>query len=1298
MSASAIPLQATDKRAPKVQEKIRIREFLRSIMASGDLRRYMPRLALAATLSNFLAVATPMAILQIMDRIVINHSLDTLALLVIGIIIALVLEELLKLLSGHLTGWLGARFEHQSNVAALDHIMRVPLPVYQKIEPGAYEERVLAGSQVAEFYGGQTILTMFDLPFVFVFLALIYAIGGWLFMVPLAVLVLLTFLLIYYFGDWMQDQNEQRLVLDNRRYNFLTEVLGNMGSIKALTMESLMLRRYERLMEANAEQGEKLTRANEYNVIIGVVFAQVMTVAVVFFGVGAVLQGEISPGSLAACMMLAIRALMLVRRLLTVWLKFQHFAANQARYNEVMAMPAEPDTGKPPLRPLREGMELRDIRMQKEGGQMLFDGLSLSLKKGECIAIQGDSGSGKSTLLSLMGGLLKPGSGACLVDGQPLQDFNPDSIARQIAILPQSSTAVAGTILENMTMFDDSLTYEALRIAEAIGLDQIVTHLKLGYETPLGTAETLTDGALQLITLVRATCHNPGVILFDEANTSLDLKGDGMVREYLASLKGKRTLVLVTHRPSLLSLADKVYSIVDGKLVEGKLESTRSYLTEADGTEEEVLPARPPHIDDLPELIRRQFDEVSDLGRCLYPLLMALGWVGLPRTLVEAMPHLTQSMDITSFCSILHNLKYSSRRAVCALKDITPASVPCVFMAPDQAALVVLECLPDGKLQVFDSANGEARDIDRTDEEGQCYLFQKQEKKGVAIGGWVGELAWTFRKQIALVFFLTIVSTVLGLSTPLYVMMNYDRVLPSHDQAVRYYLLAGVTIAGVLDCLVRMVRIDIIAALAGRFEYLLGTALLQRVIHLPTAATEGTSVGKQVARVKSLESLREFAQGPLAMMTLELPANLILLFAIAWISPIVLAVLFGTAIMYGLLIYLAKLLAERHLVRTTQLAGNRSEFLTETLSKMRTIRASGATQKWLKRFRSHSGKAVMANFTARRVHERVSGIVAVIGTSTGLVALAASAVVAMDGKVTSGDMIAAMMICWRLVGPLQQLFASAGPLARMRQNLNQVENLMKMQGEKDGGSTIAPSHRADREGLLTVSRVSFRYAIDADPALLGLNFTIQPGAMVVVAGGTGSGKSTLLKLIERIYLPQAGSISLDNVDIRQMAGSDLRAHLTYMPQSCDIFYGTIAQNLRIANPAATDEEMEWAVQMAGLKDDIESLPRGYNERISNSSANQMPLGFRQRLSLARTILKDAPVVLLDEPGTGLNEVGEQALMRCLKYWHRRSTVLMVSHRPSHMREADLVMYLERGSIIASGKFDDIKETIFGRPR
>ncbi len=1299
-AASPPPQQATHgKYGARAKEKMKITSFLKEVLKSEDLRRSLPRLGLAATLANFLAVTTPMAILQIMDRIVINRSMQTLALLVAGIVLALCLEELLKLISGHVTGWLGARFEHQSNLAALEHIMRVPLPLYQKNEPGVYEEKILAGAQVAEFYGGQTILTMFDLPFVLIFLGLIYAIAGWLMLAPLAVLTVLVLLLVFYFGDWMQDQNEQRMVLDNRRFNFLTEVLGNMGSIKALTMESLMLRRYERLMESNAEQGERLTRANEYNLIIGITFAQIMTVVVVYFGVGQVLAGHISPGSLAACMMLSVRTLMLVRRLLAVWLKFQHFAANQVRYNEVMNMPAESDAGKVAMGPVTEGIELKDICLKQADGQPLFDDLSLSVKAGQCIAIQGDSGSGKSTLLALMGGLLRPDSGECLADGKPLKGFTPDSVPKHIALLPQTSAVLTGTVLDNMTMFDETLTYSALRIGEHIGLDQIVSRLKLGYETPLGATETMTEGALQLINIVRACACDPGVILFDEANTSLDMKGDALVRDYLSTLKGQRTMVLVTHRPSLLSLADKVYSIQDGKLVEGTLEANRKQVVEtALQGKVEMLGERPTHVDEVHEVIRRQFDEESDLSLCLYPLLTALGWVGQPRALVEAMPHLNVSMDITAFCSITHNLKYTSRRSMASMADMQPALLPCLFVAPNQDAQVILECMADGTLRIFDSATRSERFVERTAVEGHCYLFKKPEKKGPAVTGYFGDMVWTFRKKIALAFALTLVCTVLGLSTPMFVMLTYDRVLPSHDTKVQVYLLLGVILAALLEWVVRMVRIDVMAQVGGRVEYIIGTALLQRIIHLPTSATEGSSVSKQVGRVKGLESLRDFCQGPLAMMALELPANLALLFAIAWISPIVLVVLFATGVMYGALIYFTKMLAERHLVMTTQLIGNRSEFLTETLTKMRAIRAAGATQKWLKRFRAHSGKAIMANFQSRRVHEKVSGVVAVIGTSTGLVSLAASAVVAMEGKVTSGDMVAAMMICWRLVGPLQQLFSSAGQLARMRQNMQQVENLMKMPGEKDGGSTVAPILRADKEGLIQFNRVSFRYAIDADPALLGVNFSINPGAVVVVAGGNGSGKSTLLKLIERIYLPQAGAISLDNVDIRQMAGADLRSRITYMPQVCDIFYGTVAQNLRVANPAATDDEMKWAVEMAGLTEDIMAMERGFDTRISTNAAKQMPLGFLQRLSLARTILKEAPVVLLDEPGTGMNEAGELALMRCVEYWRGKSTVIMTSHRPAHMRAADNVIYMDRGSIMASGTFDEIKNIVMAGPR
>jgi ATP-binding cassette, subfamily C, bacterial LapB len=536
---------------------------LRQVFRSSDLRRMLPGLGFSSFLSNILALALPLAILQILDRVVKNQSMETLVFLFFGVVLALILEEVLRATNGLVTSWLGARFELSASVAALERLMHVPLQRYQSEEPGTHAERILASVKVAEFYSGEALLVLFDLPFVAIFLTLIYIIGGWLVVVPL-VLLLLFACLIYYFGNWMRKQVKQRNVLDDRRLGFLAEVLSGIHSVKTLTMESLMLRRYERLQEANSDLGEALTRGNALASNMGMLFSQVMVVGVVFGGSWVVLSGRMTPGGLAACMMLSVRALQPLRRGLMAWMRYQSFVAAHDRLNEVLNMPHEDDTGKPAIPPVIKGLELHNVTLTHGGGAALFSDLSLSVAAGQYIAIRGESGSGKTSLLSLINGLVRPDSGEILVDGQPLESFAADSVHKEIALLPQTGSIVSGNILENLTMFDANFNDEALRIAHRLGLDRIVAGMKLGYETPLGegVGETLPAGVRQIITIVRALVRKPSVILFDEANISIDMHGDQLLRDFLAEMKGKCTMVLVTHRPSLISLADKTYSLV----------------------------------------------------------------------------------------------------------------------------------------------------------------------------------------------------------------------------------------------------------------------------------------------------------------------------------------------------------------------------------------------------------------------------------------------------------------------------------------------------------------------------------------------------------------------------------------------------------------------------------------------------------------------------------------------------------------------------------------------------------------
>lgn len=1276
-------------------------ELLREVFRSKDLSRLMPGLALSALFSNLLAIVLPLAILQIMDRVVVNQSIETLALIVMGVIVVLIVEEALRYLNGVVTAWLGARFEHHTTLTALNRMIRVPMKRYQKEEPGVYAERIEDSTKVAEFYSGRALLMFFDLPFAAIFLILIYIIGGLRVVLVPIVLLTIFLLVILRFGNWMKEQVEKRHVMDDRRFSFLAEVLGNIHSVKAMTMEGMMLRRYERLQEANAEMGETLTRGNALAASLGVLFSQIMILAVIFVGATVVIGGGMTTGGLAACMMLSVRALSPLRNVLRFWLRFQTFSAAQHRLNDVLSMPCSVEEGKPAMPPLASALELNNVTLNQEGGRPLFQNLSVTVPAKSCIAIRGDSGSGKSSLLGLLCGLVDPDSGEALVDGRRLQDYAASSIHRQIAFLPQSSAIVSGTILENLTMFDDSLNARALSLARDMGLDNVVAGMKLGYETPLGEggAAGMPEGVRQMITIVRALVTSPSVILFDEANIALDIEGDQMLRDYLVAQKGKSTMVLVTHRPSLLSLADKVYSLSDGRLTEADTAAGGMGQMAADQQQAAATPPRPEAMADLNELVARQFSEESDLSVCLVPMLSALGWQGNARDMAEALPHLVPRLDVSNFCAVMANLQWMPKHFPLGLSSLDSRLMPCLFVPIGKPAIVVLERLSSGRLRVFDSATRSEREIAADNRKGEVFVFHKAElaSQGPRLDrSWFGKLAWRLRKHIALGFVLTIIGTFLSLAPPLFVKAIYERVLPSGDLVMGAYILAGAAIAITMDWHVRYLRSRVMAYLGGRTEYTLGNSVFERVVGLPASSTERASVSRQVGRIKNLEGLREFFLGPMALLAFDLPASLILLAVVAMLNVWIVVVILLAAVAYVLLALVTRKFSESALTRGSHYTALRWEFVNEMLTNLRAIRAVGAERRWIDRFRELSGKSVVSSFDNYQAQARIASVAQVLGGVTGLCAMATSAYLVIQGSLTGGALLATMMLVWRLTGPMQNVFMATTSLIQIRGQMRQIENLMKLQGERDAGTrqTIRPATR----GALGFARVSFRYANDADPALLGINFTVKPGELVVLTGPNGAGKSTLLKQVVRAYTPQAGTVSFDGIDIRQLTAPDLRARISYMPQQCEIFYGTVAQNLRLANPAATQEELRWAASMAGILKDIEAMREGFETRISNSRSGQLPHGFRQRLSLARTMLKPAAVVLLDEPGTGLDQAGEDALMHCIEFLRGNSTVLMVSHRPGHMRMANQVVYMERGAVAAMGTYDQIKDRIMSGMR
>lgn len=528
----------------------------------------MPELIVISLFMNVLSLALPLVLLQVYDRILPNAALSTLSLLVLGIGIALVLESLLKLGRSYVTGWVSARFEYLTGVAALRRLLDASLKDYERTGSGVHLERLGALNTVKDFYAGQALLSLLDLPFVVVYLGIIWLLGGWLVLVPLGLLVAFaTSAMIQ--GHRLRHAIRQRMDYDDRRVNFIIEILKGTHTLKAMAMEAQMMRRYERLQETCGRGNQAVTLASSMALGLGTFFNQATMIATVGAGSVIVVAQDMTVGGLAACTLLSGRSLQPIQRALGVWTRFQTIQLARQRLHQVFQLPPECAPGLPEPTNVRGELALEGaaFAFAEDGPEILRD-LTLRVAPGACVGISGGNGSGKTTLLAIMSGALKPTRGAVTLDGVSLQAYDQRKLKRHIAYLPQQGELFRGTILENITMFDPALAEDAIAQAEALGLGPLIAAMPLGYDTTVGdgAGETLPRGIRQRIAVARALLSRPQVVLFDEANTAMDGRGDAALRAGLEALKGERTMILVTHRPSLLKLADRVYDLEDGTL------------------------------------------------------------------------------------------------------------------------------------------------------------------------------------------------------------------------------------------------------------------------------------------------------------------------------------------------------------------------------------------------------------------------------------------------------------------------------------------------------------------------------------------------------------------------------------------------------------------------------------------------------------------------------------------------------------------------------------------------------------
>jgi ATP-binding cassette subfamily C protein LapB len=525
----------------------------------------------ASVIINLLGLALPLAILQIYDRVIPHAATSTLLFLIFGVCLALLFESILRVARSQVIAWGAVTAAWKANVDAAGRVALAPAKLVDQEPTARWMQRFQAITTTSDFRLSPTLLVLVDLPFVLIFLALLYAISGLLAAIPL-VLFLLFGIGAVERGRELKAATADRAIAEAKIRDFLVETLSGIVTVKALAMEQQVLRRFERLAEQASGYTYNLVRLSDDAQSFGTLVSTLTQMTTATVGAVLAINGELSIGALACCTMLSGRVIQPLLRLVSAW-------------NEIQGVLVAKDTAKPILDLPRSNRPEAAASGETTPARVTFDHVTFShesgtapilvdanlcIMPGQIIAITGPDGSGKSTTARLMLGQLVPQSGRVLIDDTPATQAAAVDCG-YFAMVDHHVASIRGTVLNNLTMYRDGAGFDAARAAaRLIGLEDDINRLPRGYETRIGESATdaLPPGLLQRVAIARAIASQPRLLVLDEANSSFDYGSDQMLARGLLSLKGEVTVVLITNRPSFAALADRVLTIVDGTFIE----------------------------------------------------------------------------------------------------------------------------------------------------------------------------------------------------------------------------------------------------------------------------------------------------------------------------------------------------------------------------------------------------------------------------------------------------------------------------------------------------------------------------------------------------------------------------------------------------------------------------------------------------------------------------------------------------------------------------------------------------------
>jgi len=525
--------------------------------------------AAASLFVNLIAVATPLFVMNVYDRVVPNHAVETLWVLAIGISVAYIFDFLLKILRTHFVDVAGQNADVLLSGALLDKVLTMRLDAKPE-STGALVNNLREFESLREFFSSSSLLALIDLPFLFLFLGIIWLIGG-----PLVFLPLLAMPVILGAGLVLQFRAkraaEKGYKHGMQKNALLTEIVNGLETVKSNMAESRMQRLWEEVVQTSSEASMESRKEHNLAITLSTSITQFVTVGMVVWGVYLISDSKLTLGGLIGCNILLGRAMAPLLQMASLLTRLQNSRVSLAALNAIMALPSEDqnEQGSTDFGPLKAAFSLEGVSFTYPGAERRsLEQVSLQIEAGERVGIIGPMGSGKSTLGKLLLGLYQPGEGAVKLDGVDIRQLSSADVRGRVGVLPQDVVLFYGSVRDNITLGDPTMPdHLIVRAATLAGvMDFIRTHPS-GFGAQVGEqGRNLSGGQRQAVALARALARDPEIILLDEPTSNMDIAAEAAVQQRLLRIITGKTLVLITHRMSMLKIVDRLVVIEDGRI------------------------------------------------------------------------------------------------------------------------------------------------------------------------------------------------------------------------------------------------------------------------------------------------------------------------------------------------------------------------------------------------------------------------------------------------------------------------------------------------------------------------------------------------------------------------------------------------------------------------------------------------------------------------------------------------------------------------------------------------------------